>query len=756
MKAKKLLFWLMPVVSAVHAAPPAAGPYVTDIQSEYVQDQTSEGLTQANSILCYMANTRPDSMVNKGKYVAFIDESKCDTSSRDSASNSSSEGGGQTTKYTRMSLTSTRADNASAQVVKGHASINMGGNLPTYVYINASSTEAPSATAPNGAVTMNLGGLTVASNTKVLRGKISASGTAISFSWAATNGQGGGENYRLYVDGNDSAGSGAIVFPKQNATVTLTFGYNSTHFCRSDGTTERCFLRSKDQAKSTVWRYGVYDDNTGARYDIAQPGIPVKNDANSEYGFASYWGIWFPTAVADGATIKSADGTNTYTVLKSQGRLIKYSKVVATLDDMNRVPFNVWINTTVVGKVTQGASYEIYWDKTNGNFAVTNTVACGQGGCFKTQMPANTTLTAAELKQATGGFGAMGWSEALGGQLMVPKSVLDSQTPGTQNVAYNTQATVLPGDTSVPATLKCARNCATAALLASPSNGIPYTTNTYMKGGGTAAADVYTYSWDANNYQLKDATSTALVNSSLSTSILPNLTGGGLRTGALVDASGTAWNQGGAMDCGNNSNTFCDVKANAQSVYYVWENGSNDWNSATFLKKSDNTFIAFTAPQSAAFTVPNDANVYGEFAGANMNLQFGGFGNLWGIPGKCFSPQTNLPADCSSSTRFVPAFSIPVNTTTSSDGKVTINNATKWVKFLDREIRFKLDGVVGTNGYSRPAGITLGSTSSLPAALSLNGTDAEDPSGSANTNYAGSVQSSDFKSAPSVIHGVVQ
>jgi len=91
-------------------------------------------------------------------------------------------------------------------------------------------------------------------------------------------------------------------------------------------------------------------------------------------------------------------------------------------------------------------------------------------------------------------------------------------------------------------------------------------------------------------------------------------------------------------------------------------------------------------------------------------------------------------------------------TASATDGKVVINNATKWVKFLDREIRFKPDGAITAAGQN----ITLGSDNNLPAALSLNSADAEDPSVSTNTNFAGSVQDSDFNVAPKVIHGVVQ
>ena len=166
------------LVSFTHAAPPTGGAYASDPQSEYVQDQTSEGISQANSILCYMSNTRPDAMVNLGRYVAFIDESKCNSSKAD-ASSSSSEGGGSSTSYTRMSLTSTRESASSAQIGKGHAAVTMGGSTPAYVYIYTSITGAPTSTNTNGALTMNLAALPVAA--KSCAGKSPPAPVAFSF-----------------------------------------------------------------------------------------------------------------------------------------------------------------------------------------------------------------------------------------------------------------------------------------------------------------------------------------------------------------------------------------------------------------------------------------------------------------------------------------------------------------------------------------------------------------------------------------------
>ena len=770
---------------AASAAPPTTGAYVSDPQSEYVQDQTSEGINQANNILCYMANTRPDAMVNLGKYVAFIDESKCNSSKAD-ASSSSSEGGGSSTTYTRMSLTSTRSSSTSAQISKGHAAVTFGSGggqsgTPAYVYVYGSATGAPTTTNTNGVLSMNLAAIPVTGSTaKIMRGKISTSASGIEFSWISSGGGGGNQNYRLAVSGTDSSGSGVIQYPdSSNVTSTLTFGYNATKFCRNDGTNTTCFNRAKSEASTSVWRYGVYSDGTGARYDLTQPGFPVKNNTTGEYGYASYWGIWFPTAVTDGATLVSLDTTPvTYTVSKTGGRLTKYTLVTKTLNDVKKVPFNFMPQTTTTvtgGNLTAGGNtqYEMYWD--GSSFVASAQMVCGSSGCFRQMLTTNLTITPAQLSAAssmsvggnTNKSGVNGWSQALGGNLMIPAATLEHATPGSQNIRYNTQAVVSPGDTTVPATLKCARDCPTVAgyqtlttANATNNSTSPYTTGTKQKGGGTASADVVTYTWDGSNYTLKqNGVTTAITNSLLtatgiSLSSYPRYSGG-IRSGALVDATGTAWSAGGSMDCQTGGQYFCDFKANSLTTFYVWENGTNDYQSATFLKKTDNTFLSFTPPQSASFQVP-DTSKYGEFAGANMNLQFNGFGNLFGIPGKCFRMSDNAEANCSSTTRYVPAFSIPENSATSALGKVTIGDATKWIKYLDREIRFKKDGVVGTSGYTLPSDITLGSASSLPAALSLTGADTEDPSNSSNSNYAGSVQASDFLKSPSVIHGVVQ
>jgi hypothetical protein len=227
----------------------------------------------------------------------------------------------------------------------------------------------------------------------------------------------------------------------------------------------------------------------------------------------------------------------------------------------------------------------------------------------------------------------------------------------------------------------------------------------------------------------------------------------GIRSGALVDASGTNFTPGGAMDCdgaGVGIN-YCDSKANELSVYYRFETGVQDWNTATFLM-SGATPVSFTSPMEASYQVPSET-AYGQYAGATMNLQFSGFGDLNGIPGRCVDPYTNTEVSCNSTTRWTPAFSIADGTA------ITIDGSTKYVKWLERELRFAPD-----TGSAASRGITMGSTANLPAAVTSLTTltctadtaDTTNPCNTSSANYSGAFSLDLFKKSPSVIHGVVQ
>lgn len=767
---KKITWFTVSVTSLLSAslnAAPTSGAYTTDPQNEYTADQATREVVQPSQILCYLSNTRPDAMVNKGQYVALIDTKKCDNEGMSDAGKSTATGSTGATSYTPMSITSSRASGTSPQVVKGHVDMkDDDGTFDLPVYVHMSQTEAPSAAAPSGVLTFNyavrlsqdtsINGTTLASGSMVVRGRITTSANTIQYAEIGGMGTGQLNDVRLYVSGTDASGSGAVVadYNGNQNDATYVFGYNATNFCRS-GTeagvaiSERCFKRSKEDAIKSVWRYGVYNAD-GSRYDLASPGFSVR-DAAGNWGYASYWGLWFNTPPSDGATITHAKTGAAYTIKKGGGKLIKTTRYQKTLNEIKNNKFQFY-NMTAGSGLSAQTNYEAYWDVTAAKFKVVGQSTCGQNGCFNTTI--NTIDISAGDLLSNNSWGVSGWSQSLG-RVNIPATTLSDANPGTKTngVNYMAETVVKPGET-VPSNLKCVANCPTAAQLTtfkgSPANQAPYDPSTVNSWSGIANPIAYT--WDSATYTLKDAT-----NSNVTSNLLNGVDETvfdktnyrwGIRSGALVDAS--KFVPGGDMDCDGQGgqNNYCNWKADSLQEYYQFEVGTQDYNRSTFLM-SGSTPVAFSSPQTAVFDVPADAAKYGLYAGASMNLQFLGFGDLNGIPGRCVDPYTNEEASCSRSTRWLPAFAIEDGAT------VTIDGQTKYVKWLERELRF-----APANGTAASLGITLGSTSNLPNAITTtsctDATDTSNPCNASSENYPGAFSKDDFKKSPAVIHGVVQ
>jgi hypothetical protein len=772
-------------------AAPSAGAYISDPQSEYTADQATEELKQPSNILCFISNTRPDAMVNQGTYVALVDGDKCDNEGQSSSSNSTNTGNKGTSSYTPVSLTVTRASSTAPQIIKGHVDLlEDEGNFSLPIYIHMTQSEAGSAAAPNGVLTFNyaaaltssttINGVSLPAGSMVVRGRIATSASGIEYAEKGGMGSGQTNDVRLYVNGNQTNGSGAISadYNGTSEDSSFIFGYNATHFCRSGteydssgnqiNVPEKCFKRSKDDAIKSVWRYGVYNAD-GSRYDLASPGFSVK-DGSGDWGYASYWGIWFRNPPGNGASITHAKNGTVYTVLRGGGRLMKISRVRKTLDEIKNNKINFYNSQAGTGLLAN-TNYEGYWDAVAQNFKVVGLQSCDPTGCFSSVINPAIALTALEVAannspdgNPANSWGLWGWSQSLG-SLSIPASTLNASSPGSEpnGIRYLTETLVKPGDTTVPNSLKCVQDCPTAvrmtAFVANPSNDpsvtSPFDATTINQWSGVATP--LTYTWTPSTYQLIDTTSAEIgsvlfanMNSDDKTNLEKTNFKWGIRSGALVDATGSHFTSGGAMDCDGNGvgTTYCDYKASDLDEYYRFETGIQDWNTAVFLKNTNGSIVSFSSPVEASFQVPNES-AYGQYAGASMNLQFQGFGDLHGIPGRCVNPYTNLEASCDADTKWFPAFSIADGTA------ITIDGSTKYVKWLDRELRFA--PVAGT---ASSLGVTLGAASGLPAAITSTScadtADTANPCNSSSANYPGEFSYEYFKKSPSVIHGVVQ
>ncbi len=101
---------------------PSYSDYHQDETEVFVEERSGEALEIMNEILCSMAQTRYDAMLNLGVYKAQIDMSQC-SKSRDSASNAGQESQNQSSgsgmpEYKLVTVDSTRAGNKAPLIGK--------------------------------------------------------------------------------------------------------------------------------------------------------------------------------------------------------------------------------------------------------------------------------------------------------------------------------------------------------------------------------------------------------------------------------------------------------------------------------------------------------------------------------------------------------------------------------------------------------------------------------------------------------------
>ena len=89
------------------ASPPANSPYMTDAQSSYVQDATSDSIGSVNMITCIMSSMRPDALVNQGAYIALVDQTVCNAAKTGAATSATGAGAAQAPDYMTAIVNST-------------------------------------------------------------------------------------------------------------------------------------------------------------------------------------------------------------------------------------------------------------------------------------------------------------------------------------------------------------------------------------------------------------------------------------------------------------------------------------------------------------------------------------------------------------------------------------------------------------------------------------------------------------------------
>ncbi len=741
------------------AAPSATSAYMTDAQHSFVHDQTSEGINQVNTIACFMGAMKANSLVNQGNYIALVDESKCDTSNRDKASNSSSNNSGSNaSQYVTATVNSSRASNDVPMIVKTWVDMSEGGGEMT-IFVHTSASQSPTSSNPYGVFRMDFCGKPNGGNACMFNGFIDASSTGLSYYETDSFDQGSRVIAMTLNASGTTAGSGRMSIsessPFGSSSSDFTFAYNSSYFLRSNGSDTQCFSRdATDPATGfSVWRYGLYDANDGSRI-TRNSGFPIEYTSGTQtyHGYMGYWGLWLPqeamSSITTGSTVSKVDygsgsaSKTSYSLVKAGGKLTKYTKGTKTLAQIDQVRFVFWASASTgpagLSDYAPGTSYEAYWDHTNLRFVITGKQSCGQNGCNMVSF--SEVATANSYWSSNYPFGLFGWSHALGGEVFIATGGLasDGSNAASVNVTYRTQDLVYPSQYAGIGNLYCIADCPTAsgiAALLADSAQTPFGA-TAGNFSPTPAASLVTYTLNADSGNLMDSASSAVITSSAS---LSGQYQWGIRSGKLFPASLASTVD--AAD-GTSDGSYQAWSVDSLDTYYVWETGPNAWNQFSAVKDSNGDFVAFDPPLQVNFVVPS-GSAYGSYAGRTIVLQYNGFGDLFGIPGRCVSVASNEPVSCDTQgARYVPEFMIPFDQTV---GKVTSGSATYLVKWLDREIRLakKSTTVCTDAGLSLPSGV------SLPTSASL-----KDPSNASSDVYIGAKPA--VTSAPRVIHGEVK
>jgi hypothetical protein len=756
------LVLLAVAAATASAAPPAASAYFTDAQTSHVQDATSDSIGQVNMITCVFHSMRPDALVNQGAYVALIDKNKCDAAKQSSATNSGdSSGGSQAPEYMTAVVNSTRTSNTTPMLVSAWISINQDG-APVTIFAHLSATAAPSATDPYGTFRLDYcGKLAAGTGGCMMNGYMQAGSGTLSYYEADAGGGGGGSQVTalaLSSVGTTSGNGSVDVTQSFNGTSTsvFDFAYNSSHFLRSDGTNSMCFSRDATDPNTgiSVWRYGLYDSVSGERVTRSS-GFPIQYTSGGTIyqGYVGYYGLSSQpgaAAPADGSTVakigyqNGSASTASYTVVNKGGRLTRFTRQNTTLKLIDQIHFNAFIGNVAGSSLPNpNTQYELYWDDSSGHFLAVNEMQCSQNGCQT--LPLVSAVAVDPTFWSSVNMGIQGWSQSLGGDLFVDLG--NTGTPvDTTAVAYHVQDLVYPDDSALPGALHCVSNCPTAATLqsylAQGSGTSPYITTTYNSWQPTTTPVTYTLNGNVLVSSAADVVDTVAADYQ-GKQMYQN----GVMSGRLVESLADA--QCGTDLSGNPQ--YCDWKISSANVYYQWQTGPQNWDQFTAVKDSTGSFVHFDAPLNVSFKVPaNSAGnaPYGGYANTNLILQYGGFGDLWGIPGNCVSSITNLAVDCndpSGVARYVAAFAIPYDPSGNpQQGVVGTSTKSYLVKWLDREIRFAQEPVSTCSN----AGLST-THSTLPDSSGL-----QNPSDPSSSVYNG-VEPQPTNTAPRVIQGEV-
>lgn len=617
-----------------------------------VSNEAFRSIEQAGSIMCFFGQTKFWEQANQGVYKAMIDESLCERKSEGGGQGGGDSGSSRAQELMLMYSKATREENkpliGEFRIPEGDATIH------AKVIVVAPPTDENPAGIFNMAYTF-YGPDGQAGQYGFIRTKRTESGAFVletaqnesngtdrsghSFGVAELTRDAESNEFIGYVRSDSSFAEGG-----NSSTEAYKARFDSNYMNVSGGGVSNWNGHSQEQKAD-----GCYDRNqykTGIyRYDLADAsgktvtlnsGFPAEFDVDGKtyQANASYYGLWTNGMnLASGSTVYKVEWTQDggknrtpYTLFKAAGKLVKLTKATTTLGALKGVDLMQWDN---------GTNYIIRWD----------------GSKLVKVSKVNYTDKGMEEEAASGEVTIPEWG------LNIHVSSLNASVNLSSKVAlsdatvisYHSEETV-SGTTDVPSgDLVCFANCPSMSPTASafqrsqgsmngPMSSQLYKTTTVTWGDQSFTSNqsqnistaLATYSYDSTSMLLKEGSNAFTLPSGLPSSEdeLRNLDS--VRSGALIPVA--AWQA--LTDKG-----IDPYRAEQEvSVYYRWYAGASSWDQFQSLKDAQGTFVKFDKPIELNYTLVTadefdgmtDTNVVGKA----YRLNYGGPGQLWGIPWK--------------------------------------------------------------------------------------------------------------------------
>lgn len=638
---------------------PADSDYATDPARRHVWDVSTEPLEIINGILEQLSQTCADKLVNQGPYLALIE---IQDDGGGSSSNQSSAG--NAVEYEPWIVDSTRASSSAPQFVRfwieGEEELEQGSPIESMIHALATMTAEPDAQNPFGQFSIDFAMTEGLLGAVFQRGVLSAgpaAGGLAGFTFLVdADRQNGGGDIQIAVETNPArtAGRARVRMTDWETGVPMQFllAFDRDHFARKVGNQVRGFDR--DSYRVNTWGYNLYwaadgdGHSAGDRVEL-ESGFPFTftHQGSKQYGHVGYWGIWSPSeglpAHGTVVTRETRDGSpgRHYTVVRAPGRLVHVQRVQVPIADLDGAEFEYW-------DWPAGDRYQAVYehDELNGwGLFLKTAIWVENTGSWDPIEPPDPIL------QLPGEWLGL-WSRTLGGSVSYVGGEASAQI---QQESYASgDDSIFGGNDSLA--LYGLTQCLKPALTAAQ-----------VEVGDVWFADQLADS--PKLYQFRRDTRT-LMHGGARVGLLPGevpTTGPftwGMRSGPLTTTPPedlgiqSAWEMWGLDD------------------YYYWETGHNPWNQYATVRDGQGRLLTFDPPLGFVYRheQQNDANGDAAYAGQSFWLQYGGAGQLWGIPQGDVDVDGDLSPD-----RWLPLFSL-------ADGTVVGASDEYVVKAIDSEL----------------------------------------------------------------------